>query len=49
MSCCTNSRINFERPMAMRQHYPAIFEELKMFYHQDPLQAGAAPAPHPNP
>ncbi len=28
----------FERPLEMREKHPELFEELKSYYHQDPLQ-----------
>ena len=27
----------FERPKALKEKHPELFEELKKFYHQDPL------------
>jgi MtfA peptidase len=37
----------FEKPRVLKKRHPALYEELKLFYRQDPAQllpAGASPA-----
>lgn len=34
------SEVFFEQPQRIRRHYPAVYEQLRLFYRQDPLAMG---------